>query len=131
LNPIYPLFADHTLHITYAEQGQLVSAGAIVQVLAFLVWGHFIDKLGSVRCVFTCIGVVAFKPFIYFIARSYEWLLPAALLDGVSNAGIEIGYINSILSFSPPEQVPAYQSLHATLLGIRGIAAPICAWLLV
>lgn len=131
ISPIYPLFVSHTLRITYAEQGILSFVSSVAALAGFLFWGRFIDRRGSVRCVFTCIGLVAIKPLIYFFAPNYIWLIPAAVIDGASSAGIEIGYINSILSFSPPEMVPAYQSLHASMLGIRGVAAPLLAGLLV
>jgi MFS family permease len=131
LGPIYPIFAAHDLGLSYAQQGLLSFVGMGAAAMAFATWGHYIDRLGPLRCVYACIAVVALKPWIYYEARSYLWLIPTAILDGVSNAGIEVGYVNSILLFSPPARVPAYQSLHALLLGIRGVIAPFLAGALV
>jgi MFS family permease len=89
--------------------------------IGFAGWGHVVDRYGPVKCVYACIAVVGFRPLIYAAAGSYGWLFPAAILGGLSDSGIEIGYLNSILSFSPPTLIPSYQSLHATLLGIRGV----------
>ena len=131
LGPIYPLFVADTLHITYAQQGALVFAGMVAAAVGFVVFGRYIDRYGPVRCVFTCVAGQALRPAFYYLAHSFNWMLPAAIIGGLTDAGIEVGYLNSVLSFSPPQMVTTYQSLHSTLLGIRGVLASILAAILI
>lgn len=121
LAPLYPLFLVHTLHITYAQQGVLAFSGMAAMAVGFGFWGHVVDRWGPIRCVYACIAVVILRPLIFYFAPDFHWLVPAAVLGGITDAGIEIGYLSVILSFSPPALVPSYQSLHSTLLGLRGV----------
>jgi MFS family permease len=110
LLPLYPLFLANTLHMRYTQQGALASAYMIAMLVGFLGCGSLMDRFGSVRGVCACIALVALRPLIFAFAPSMSGLVVAAVLGGLSDAGIEIGYLNSIITFSPPERIPSYQA---------------------
>jgi MFS family permease len=58
-------------------------------------------------------------------------LLPAMVLSGIINAGLELAYLTGIYHYAPDERIAHYQAVFATLGGIRGVAAPLLGAFLV
>jgi MFS family permease len=63
-------------------------------------------------------------PLGYFFSWNWWMLTPAHIIAGVTNAGIEMAYFNSVLRFSDEGKASHYQALFACILGIRGSIAP-------
>jgi len=52
----------------------------------------------------------------------------AAVLFGISNAGGDVAWSLWVTKFAPPARVADYMSVHTFLTGVRGVAAPVCAF---
>jgi hypothetical protein len=52
-------------------------------------------------------------------------LLPAFIAHGIVMAGIDLGLINAGIDLAEPEQVVEYAALQATVVGVRGMMAPV------
>ena len=123
--PLYPIFQVDTLHITTTQVSVIANVGALTTVLAFLFWGPFIDKRTPLKGAAISVFLITATPLTYAFARHWTMLLPAAAIQGVANAGVELSYFNTILRFSPPERVSHYQAVFVSLLGVRGTIAPL------
>jgi MFS family permease len=49
----------------------------------------------------------------------------AYIITGITVAGSDLGWMNAIMQFARKEQIGHYTALHAFLLGVRGIIAPL------
>jgi len=97
---------------------------SLVSIGFYFVWGRYIDSRGPLKTVLVNVILGATVPLVYLSANSVYDLLPAAFIQGVTWAGIELSYINSILVFADERRVAQYQALHSALLGVRGTIAP-------
>lgn len=122
--PIIPIIQVDDLGMTTAEMAWLANISQIVAVGAYFYWGRFIDLNSPQRAVVISILLNALVPFFYMGANSFVWLMPAFVIQGVTNAGIDLSYFNAILGFADDRTVSRYQALQSFLLGIRGSLAP-------
>jgi MFS family permease len=122
--PIIPLIQVDQLHMTTAEVSWLASIGQIVAVGAYFYWGRYIDLRSPQRAVVVNIMLNAMIPLVYLGAQNFWMLVPAFLISGITNAGIDLSYFSAILSFANERTVSRYQALQSFLLGIRGSIAP-------
>jgi MFS family permease len=127
--PIIPLIQVDELHITKGQVAILFNLMQVVAIGSYFYWGRFVDRHGPQRAVVLNVMLNTCVPAVYILTggvpHATAWvLLPAYLVSGVVNAGIDISYFSAILTFSGPENVSRYQALQSFLLGIRGTAAP-------
>ena len=122
--PIIPLVQVDELKMTTQDLSWLAILSQLVAVFAYFYWGRYIDFKSPQRAVVICILLTAATPLFYMFAQNFWWLLPAFMLAGIANAGIDLSYFNAILSFSDERTVSRYQALQSFLLGIRGTIAP-------
>ena len=123
--PAIPIIQVDRLHISTDHIAWLTNLGQITAVLAYFYWGRYVDRHSPLKAVVFNILLNAFIPLIYLTAVNKWMLLPAFLLGGITQAGIDLSYFNSILGFASEESASRYQALHSFLLGIRGVIAPL------
>lgn len=123
-SPVYTIFQVDQLHITNTQVANLSNLTSVVSIALYFVWGRYLDRHGPLRTVLLNVIVGAMVPLIYIRANTVYDLVPAAICQGISWAGIELSYINSILLFADDRRVAQYQALHSALLGVRGTIAP-------
>lgn len=121
--PIIPII-QVKLQMTTSEMSWLANIGQMFAVVAYFYWGRYIDLNSPQRAVVISILLNAFIPFLYMSATNFWMLLPAFLISGITNAGIDLSYFSAILSFANEQTVSRYQALQSFLLGIRGTIAP-------
>ncbi len=52
-------------------------------------------------------------------------LLPAKAWLGFINAGVDLVYFTGVIYFAPTDRVSQYHAVFTTLMGIRGVLAPL------
>lgn len=129
VSPLYPIFQVDRLHISYSQVAVLTSVTNIFWMVSFIFWGRYIEKRGSLRATVITVLLAILCPVNYFVAGlfsqpSFWMLIPSAVLFGITNAGIELAYFNTVLDFSDDTTTSRYQALFAFLLGSRGMVAP-------
>jgi MFS family permease len=135
--PLYTIFQVDTLHIKTTELSYVSNVAIIMAIVSFFFWGRYVDKKSPLKGSAISVLLVTMTPLTYAFLAHFEFarhwtiLLPAAAIQGVANAGIELSYFNSILKFSGPDRVSHYQALFSSLLGIRGAIAPLIGTFLV
>lgn len=123
LSPVYQVYAVDRLGMTPGFQGQLTFLMNVVWSMSYLFWGRYVDSRSPLRGAAISVFITLLIPLNYFLAGSVGWLIPAFVLFGIVNAGIEMSYFNTILHFAPEERVSHYQAIFQFVLGIRGAIA--------
>lgn len=124
LVPLYPVFQVDRLHITTYQAAILSNVLSIVWMASYLYWGRYVDLRSPLRATLVNVFLSMLVPINYFLAHSVWMLLPAFVISGVTAAGIELAYFNSILKFAEERRESHYQALFSWLLGVRGSVAP-------
>jgi MFS family permease len=124
LAPVMPIVQVDQLHVSTASIALLANLSQLVAAVAYFFWGRYIDRRSPVRAVVVNILLNLFIPLCYFYATSIWHLVPAFVLSGITMAGIDLSYFNSVLSFAGGQNVTRYQALQSFLLGVRGTIAP-------
>jgi DHA1 family inner membrane transport protein len=123
--PLVPILLVDELHLNYSQVGWLGTVNSVFWMLFYIVWGRSVDRRGgfwTIRVNFVLTMVVSLA---FFGARDM-WL--AALgyaFTGITVAGVDLGWMNAIMQFARRDQVSNYTAVHAGLVGLRGIAAPL------
>jgi DHA1 family inner membrane transport protein len=122
--PLYPIFQVDYLHISAAQIAMIVNATTIIWMLSYLYWGKHVDAKCPITATMISVFIGALLPLTYVFATKVWMLYPSALFSGITNAGTELAYFNSILMLSKRGRESQYQALHSFLFGIRGTIAP-------
>lgn len=124
---LYPLYQVDRLHVTNVQVATLTNAASVSSIIAFAYWGHFMDRHGALWTALVNILIQCLIPVVYFFSGAWWHLVPAAIAQGIAGAGIELAYLNVILTLSEDGKEAQYQALHSMLLGVRGTIAPFVA----
>jgi MFS family permease len=129
--PVIPIIQVNKLHISTNHINLLANLTQITAAVAYFYWGRYVDRHSPLKAVVVNILLNALIPVFYLMASDKWMLAPAFFLAGITQAGIDLSYFNSILSFATEENASRYQALHSFLLGIRGVIAPVVGGLIV
>jgi MFS family permease len=129
---LYPLVIVDKLHAGYGPFGVLAVITALGYLVSWVGWGRVVDRAGPVSTILLAEIFNLALPAGMLVAPSVYWLAPAMFLNGIANAGFEIGPFASSIYFceAEPHDVPRYMALHSMLYGTRGLACPFIATLL-
>jgi MFS family permease len=123
--PAIPIIQVDRLHISTKNIALLANLAQMTAAGAYFYWGRYVDRHSPLKAVVVNILLNALIPLFYLTAGNKWMLVPAFLLAGITQAGIDLSYFNSILSFATEANASRYQALHSFLLGIRGVIAPL------
>jgi MFS family permease len=124
LTPVIPIVQVDQLKISTASIALLANISQITAAIAYFYWGRYVDRHSPVKAVIINIILNLFIPICYYFAVNFWFLVPAFILSGITMAGIDLSYFNSVLSFAGEQNATRYQALQSFLLGIRGTIAP-------
>ena len=128
--PLYALYQVDVLKISNTQIANLANFASLASIAGMFFWGRFIDRRGAPISVLLSIVLIAGIPLVYLFTPSVTGLFVASALAGFGFAGIELSYMQSILTYAEPGRAAQYQSLHSLLLGVRGVLAPLIGILL-
>ena len=123
----YPIHQVDIFHITPT---QIAIAGFVFNtssLISLFFWGRFLDKHGSLSSVLLALFINCLAPLLYAFGNNLSWIYAATAFIGFSQAGVDLGYLNTTLMFAEPGRAAQYQALHSTFFGIRGTIAPLLA----
>lgn len=121
---LYPIFLVDELHLSYSEVGVLGLVYAAFWMGFYVVWGRTVDKRGAFWTVRTNVLLSAMLPLGFFLAQDARTLALAYVFNGITVAGIDLGWLNAIMRLSPKERLADYTAVHSGLTGVRGLIAP-------
>ena len=123
--PLYPVVQVDRLQLSYSEIGLLGLVESITWFLSYLLWGRTIDKRGGLFVVRAISAISIVTPLTYMSAQSLWMLMPSAIARGLGMAGFELGRISAGIQLADPERVTEYAAIQSTVVGLRGLVAPL------
>lgn len=127
--PLYPQYYVQALDLANKDVALVTSTGAVVGLLSMLVVGRMIDRTRPLfACVVSAVSY-ALAPTLLFLGGNLPAAMAAAACVAAGDALGDLGWQNLILR-SRSTNTSSYLGLHVSLLGIRGITAPIVSSLL-
>lgn len=124
---LYPILLVDHFNAPNSFVGFMTALQAGSAVIAYFVWGRFIDRGSSLRMTVINTALVLLMPLGYLLAPSTPFLLPVAVIAGITNAGGDITFFTNIVQLAPRERVGDYAVAQSSLMGIRGTIAPFAA----
>lgn len=124
ISPAIPILLVDVLHASNFQVGLLGAVTSGMWLLSYYYWGRMIDRRrapGALTLVFL-IGAVT--PLVYFFATTPWVVLLAGVTDGMTSAGVDLGWLTAVLQYAPLGQVRHYVGIFNTLVGVRGSIAP-------
>ena len=123
--PLIPVVQVDRLQLSYSEIGLLGLVESITWFLSYLLWGRTIDKRGGLFVVRAISAISIVTPLTYMSAQSLWMLMPSAIARGLGMAGFELGRISAGIQLADPERVTEYAAIQSTVVGLRGMVAPV------
>ncbi|HET8568591.1 MAG TPA: MFS transporter [Candidatus Limnocylindria bacterium] len=103
---------------------------SVAAIVAYYGWGRLLDRRGSLRLTLYNSLLVALIPIAFVTAPDVWWLLPAAIVAGITAAGGELTFHMNAMQLAPRGRVGDYATVNSFLLGVRGTIAPFLAAML-
>ena len=122
--PLFPILLVDYLGISNTSMGKLVSLSSISLIFSYLFWGHYIDKKGACRSLTLNLFLRSFIPICYVLASSIWYIVPASIISGFTMGAQELSRIHFITNRAKSKDIPTYQGIDFTLMGLRGVVAP-------
>lgn len=124
---LFPILLVDHFNAPNSFVGYMAALQAASAIVAFVVWGRFIDRGSSLRLTVINTALVLLLPLGYLLAPSTLFLLPVAIVAGITNAGGDITFFTNIVQLAPRERIGDYAVAQSSLMGVRGTIAPFAA----
>lgn len=124
-SPVYTMYQADYLGVDTRWASIYSTASSLMMIIAYFYWGSFIDRRRPEKVIAYQTLFYAGIPLGYALATQPWMLIPAFVLAGVLNAGVDLAYFSGVLYFAPTECLTQYQAIFALLMGVRGIVAPL------
>lgn len=122
--PLYAIVQVDRLQLSYTEIGFLGVAQSAAWLVGFLIWGRVVDRKGGLPVLRINQLISVIVPLAYLWATDGWMLLPAFIVQGLINAGVDVGLISTCLQLAERDKVVEYAAVQATVVGLRGIITP-------
>ncbi len=127
ISPAIPILLVDELHATNFQVGLLGAVMSAMWMLSFYSWGAMIDRQSATNTLKVVFGIGTLTPVIYLLAPSAWVVQLAGVTDGLTSAGIDLGWLAAALHYAPSGQVLHYVTLFNMSVGIRAATAPFIA----
>jgi len=124
---LFPILLVDHFNAPNSFVGYMAALQAGSAIVAYVVWGRFIDRGSSLRLTVVNTALVLLMPLGYLLAPSTIFLLPVAVIAGITNAGGDITFFTNITQLAPRARVGDYAVAQSSLMGVRGTIAPFAA----
>jgi hypothetical protein len=126
IQPALPPFFVDRLSLSYT---QMMLAMAVCKGLGYTLvsplWSRLFDKTCLFKfSSFVCLAAIAFPPCLFFSQWGLTWLYLSYLVYGMMQAGSEISWHLSPLSFSKDSESSPYSETNILAVGLRGCLIP-------
>ncbi len=91
-------------------------------------WGYLFDKINFFRMRMIINLLFVFSALTFFLVSSFNFLVLASILFGISVSGGDVAWNLWTTKFAPPGKNSIYMSVHTFFTGIRGIISPLVAF---
>jgi MFS family permease len=124
VQPGYPLYQVHRLHLDNGHVAWLTAAWALAWTVCYPLWGRLCDRRRPAESLAAGFACYLIPPLCYALGGGMPALLLAAWLQGVGDSAVDAGWQNHIMRIAG-ERTGAYAGAYFTFLGLRGTAGPL------
>lgn len=124
--PLYPIYQVDYLGLSNSQVGQIAMFWSAAWLLGFAIWGRLADRTRPLNVIASGAILYTMVPLLYYFGQSLWSASLAAILQGAGDSAIELGWMAQVLSMGRGK-AGIYAGLHLTLLGFRGVLAPLAA----
>jgi len=124
---LYPILLVDHFNASNSFVGIMTALQSATAVVAYFVWGRFIDRGSSLRTTVVATALGLLMPLGYLLAPNVWFLLPVAAIAGITNAAGDITFFTNIVQLAPRDRVGDYAVAQSSLMGLRGTVAPFAA----
>ena len=124
---IYPILLVDHFNAPNSFVGYMTALQWGAAIVAYYAWGRFIDRGSSLRLTVINTAIVLLMPLGYLLAPNMYFLLPVAVVAGVTNAGGDITFFTNVVQLAPRDRIGDYAVAQSSLMGMRGTIAPFAA----
>ena len=110
--PLFSLYWVNWLEASDTLIGLRGTIGNGALVAGYLYWSRRADRVGHRRVLTLCALGLALYPVATALSPSAVWILPAAVIWGITVAGIDIGLFDLMLAMMPRERQPRFAAVH-------------------
>ncbi|GBE30612.1 MAG TPA: MFS transporter [Bacteroidetes bacterium] len=134
--PVVPLFLVDELGLDYATIG--MARGTVFQLLiipSMALFGRWFDRLSVHMLASRVFTILAVFPLLLIGAKifptmSLTFVYAAFISFGIAMGGVIVLWNISSVRFAGDEDAGIYQSVHLTAMGVRGMFAPLLAYVI-
>ena len=124
---LYPILLVDHFNASNSFVGIMTALQSGTAVVAYFVWGRFIDRGSSLRTTVIATSLGLLMPLGYLLAPNVWFLLPVAAIAGITNAAGDITFFTNIVQLAPRDRIGDYAVAQSSLMGLRGTIAPFAA----
>jgi MFS family permease len=124
---LYPILLVDHFNAPNSFVGFMTALQSGTAVAAYFAWGRFIDRGSSLRITVIATALGLLMPLGYLFAPNVWFLLPVAVVAGVTNAAGDITFFTNLVQIAPRDRVGDYAVVQSSLMGLRGTVAPFAA----
>ena len=124
---IYPILLVDHFNAPNSFVGYMTALQWGAAIIGYYVWGKIIDRGSSLRLTVINTALVLLMPLGYLLAPNMWFLLPVAVVAGITNAGGDITFFTNVVQLAPRDRIGDYAVAQSSLMGMRGTIAPFAA----
>jgi len=122
---LFSIYWVNDLKATDALIGLRGTTGYIALVVGYFFWGRTANRIGHRRMLIICGLGQACYPALTALAPSAFWLLPVAVVWGLTLAGIDLGLFDMLLAACPEGRQPTFAAGSAVFASIAVTIGPL------
>ncbi|MCX6027984.1 MAG: MFS transporter [Chloroflexi bacterium] len=122
---LFSVFWVRELHATDTWIGLRGTAGYAALVVGYWLWGRVTNRIGHRNLLLLCGAGLALYPALTALAPTPAWLLPAAVIWGLTAAGVDIGLFDMLLAACPEGKMPSFAAAANVITSIASSVGPL------
>ncbi|MDI4648144.1 MFS transporter [Cohnella hashimotonis] len=121
---VYPVYQVGKMNLDNGQIGLISMATTAAALLFNPIWGHVIDKRTAIPVLSWCAAAGTLLPLAYWLLPGFWPAAAGAFAMGIASAGMDLAWMN-YLSRSSGRYLSSFSGIYLSLVGFRGIAAPL------
>ncbi|MFD2334471.1 MFS transporter [Cohnella sp. GCM10020058] len=121
---VYPIYQVGKMNLDNGQIGLISMATTAAALLFNPIWGHVIDKRTAIPVLSWCAAAGTLLPLAYWLLPGFWPAAAGAFAVGIASAGMDLAWMN-YLSRTSGRYLSSFSGIYLSLVGFRGIAAPL------
>jgi len=129
--PAIAILLVDVLHATSFQAGLLGAVTSATWLFSYHYWGRMIDRRSGAMAMSGVVFVGSLTPLVYLSALNGWMVQGAGVTEGLTSAGLDIGWIAVVLQYAPAGNIRHYVAIWNFFVGLRAGTAPFLAGVLI